>query len=593
MPVKAAAPAAKADALDGLARQHLDRVLASRTFQPAERLKRFLTFVVTETLDGRGDCLKEYVIAVHVFGKEASFDPRTDPLVRVQARRLRARLERYYREEGAQDEVQIELPKGGYAPTVRARELARAEARGGAAGMAAPNGIAVLPIEDHTPDGRLGAFCRGVRDEIVHGLSRVSTLRVIVGGAGEAAADPRQAAERLEVATLVSGSARASDDRVRVLVQLVDGQTGRCLWSEARDASLRDPIAAQEALANGVVAQLQPGDGSGPAARRFTRTTENLTAQNLYLQGRYHLNQRTEEGLQKALEFFEKAVLEDPQFARAHSGLSDAHGLCGHYAVCRPSDMWTRAASSATTAVMLDGDSAEARSSLAHVKATQDWDWLGAQREFLRALALDSRYPTAHHWYAMSCLVPMEHLDDALHEMQTAEALDPVSSIIARDLAMVHYYRRDFEAALERCDHTIELNPHFSPAYWLLGFIQEQRGDLDESIAAFQRAVALSPSSPRMQSALARAFALSGKKQQAVKILKALEEIAPRRYVSPFEFAVIHLALGHRDLALQWLGKAADDRAFEMTSLTVDPRLDPVHDAPEYQGVVKRLGTRG
>jgi tetratricopeptide (TPR) repeat protein len=426
----------------------------------------------------------------------------------------------------------------------------------------------------------------------VHGLSKVNTLRVLVSGAGEVQADPRQVAERLEVATLVTGSARASDDRVRVLVQLVDGQTGRCLWSEARDASLRDPLAAQEGLAHAVVTQLQPGDGSGTPARRYTRTTENLTAQNLYLQGRYHLNQRTEEGLQRALDFFERAVLEDPQFARAHSGLSDAHGLCGHYAVCRPSDMWTRAASSATTAVMLDGDSVEARTSLAHVRSTQDWDWLGAQREFLRALALDPRYATAHHWYAMSCLVPMEHLDEALGQMQAAAALDPVSSIIARDLAMVHYYRRDFEAALEQCDHTIELNPHFSPAYWLLGFIQEQRGDLDESIAAFQRAVALSPSSPRMQSALARALALSGKKQQAVKILKALEEIAPRRYVSPFEFAVIHLALGHRDLALQWLAKAADDRAFEMTSLTVDPRLDPLHGTPEYEAVVRRLGNR-
>jgi serine/threonine-protein kinase len=217
---------------------------------------------------------------------------------------------------------------------------------------------------------------------------------------------------------------------------------------------------------------------------------------------------------------------------------------------------------------------------------------LGAQREFLRAIALDPKYPTAHHWYAMSCLVPMEHLEEALEQMQLAQALDPVSSIIARDLAMIRYFRRDFDAALEQCDHTIELNPHFSQAYWLLGFIQEQRGDLDESIAAFQRAVHLSPLSPRMQSALARALALSGKRQQALKILKGLEEIAPRRYVSPFELAVIHLALGHRDLGLQWLTKAADDRAFEMTSLTVDPRLDSVRQTTEYQSIVRRLGLR-
>jgi serine/threonine-protein kinase len=378
-----------------------------------------------------------------------------------------------------------------------------------------------------------------------------------------------------------------------VLVHLVDGATGRFLWSEAFESEPGSRLAAQEALARAVAARLQPAAGGGMAVAWPRRTTENLAAHNLYLQGRYHLNQRTEEGLLKALEFFEKAILEDPQFAQAHSGLADAHGLCAHYAVRHPADVWTRAASSATTAVMLDGESAEARTSLAHVKSTQDWDWLGAQREFLRAIALDPKYPTAHHWYAMSCLVPMEHLEEALEQMQLAQALDPVSSIIARDRAMIRYFRRDFDTALEQCDHTIELNPHFSQAYWLLGFIQEQRGDLDESIAAFRRAVHLAPLSPRMQSALARALALSGKRQQALKILKSLEEMSPRRYVSPFELAVIHLALGHRELGLQWLTKAADDRAFEMTSLTVDPRLDAVRQTDEYQAIVRRLGLRG
>ena len=176
-----------------------------------------------------------------------------------------------------------------------------------------------------------------------------------------------------------------------------------------------------------------------------------------------------------------------------------------------PADVWAKAASSAASAVMLDGHSAEAHTSLAHVRATQDWDWPGAEREFQRAIQLNPRYPTAHHWYAMSCLVPMGRLDEALEQMLLAQSLDPVSSIIARDVAVIHCYRRDFEAALEQCDHTIELNPHFAPAYLTLGLIQEQRKDFDESAAAFRRAVDLSPHSPRMQGALARTLALSGK----------------------------------------------------------------------------------
>jgi serine/threonine-protein kinase len=150
------------------------------------------------------------------------------------------------------------------------------------------------------------------------------------------------------------------------------------------------------------------------------------------------------------------------------------------------------------------------------VKSTQDWDWLGAEREFQRAVGLDPRYPTAHHWYAVSCLAPMGRLGDARDEILLAQALDPISSIIARDVARVHYYRQDFDAALEQCDHTIELNPHFSPAYWILGLVQEQRGEFEESVAAFQRAIQLSPRRPIMQAALGRTLAPSGKREEAL-----------------------------------------------------------------------------
>jgi tetratricopeptide (TPR) repeat protein len=190
-----------------------------------------------------------------------------------------------------------------------------------------------------------------------------------------------------------------------------------------------DPIGTQENVARTIVWRFQSEVMTrGSPASGARRPTENLAAHNLYLQGRYHLNQRTEEALRKAVDFFEK---------------SDRRG---------------------------------------------------------RAI----RYPTAHHWYAMSCLAPMERLDDALDEMLLAQSLDPVSSIIVRDVAVIHFYRRDFDAALDRCDHTIELDPHFSLAYLTLGFVQEQREDFDESAAAFQRAIHLSPQTPRMHAALGR-----------------------------------------------------------------------------------------
>jgi len=565
---------------DAAVRQQLDRILNSPTFQQVDRLKRFLTFITTEALVGRSDQLKEYVIGVQVFGKEESFDPRTDPIVRVQARRLRARLVSYYRDAGQNDDVVIELPKGGYAPVFKRRlggGLAAPRSLGAA--LVSRNTVSVLPFADHSARGNLDYFCRGLRQEIIDSLAKLPTLRVL--------AWDDAAPKASDAAMIVAGSVRSSADAVRVSVQLIDGVSGCYLWSESLNGTVTDPLTTQDTAARAVVARLQ-SEIAGESGSR--RVAENLAAHNLYLQGRYHLNQRTEEALRKAVDFFEKAIVEDAQYSLAYSGLSDAYGLLGHYGVLGPADVWTKTTSAAASAVMLDGNSVEAHTSLAHVKSTQDWDWSGAEREFQRAIGLNARFPTAHHWYAMSCLAPMGRLDEALDEMLLAQSLDPVSSIIVRDVAVIHVYRRDLDAALDQCDHTIELNPHFSLAYLTLGFIQEQRKDFDEAVAAYQRAIALSPQTPRMHTALARTYALSGRRKQAIAILRKLEDLAGSRYVSPFEFAVIEFALEHPDAGFTWLNKACQDRAFELLTIKVDPRFDALKDDPRFASVTQQMG---
>jgi serine/threonine-protein kinase len=172
--------------------------------------------------------------------------------------------------------------------------------------------------------------------------------------------------------------------------------------------------------------------------------------------------------------------------------------------------------------------------------------------------------------------------------MLLAQSLDPVSSIIARDVAVIYSYRRDFEAALEQCDQTIELNPHFAPAYLTLGLIQEQRRDYDESAAAFRRAVDLAPQSPRMQGALARTLALSGKTDHARQTLRLLRELSNTRYVSPFEFLTIHFALGDLERGFRWLTKACDDRCFELLAVKFDPRFDVLRNDPRFIAVAQR-----
>ncbi len=582
---------------DELAVAQLNRILASKAFRQADRLKRFLTFIVEETLAGRSERLKEFVVGVEVFGKDTSFDPGNDPIVRVQARRLRAQLSRYYQEEGHSDELLIELPKGGYAPQFRTAQ--KTTGRPQQPALLSRNSVLVLPFADHSARGDQEHFCHGLSEELVRALSGLRAIRLVASTAAPETLgqmDVREIGSRFNVGLLITGSVRtdgsAEISDTRITVNLIDCQSGCYLWSESTDRGGKSAFAIQEEVA-GVVGRRLESELTAGSHLKAQRPTENLAAYNLYLQGRYHLNQRTEEGLRKAVEFFEKAIAEDAQYSQAYSGLSDAYGLLGHYGVLSPAEVWTKTASNAAWAVLQDENSAEAHTSLAHAKSTQDWDWLGAEREFQRAIALDPRYPTAHHWYAMSCLIALGKLDAALEEIRLAEALDPISPIIARDVARVHFYRRDFEAALEQCDHAIGLNPHFSPAYWILGLVQEQREEFDEALAAIQRAIQLSPNSPMMQAALARIQALSGQKDEARRGCARLKDLAGKRYVSPFDIATVLFALDETKEGFEWLAKAYQDRCFELVCVRADPRLEPVRSHPRFRELFQQLGLEG
>ena len=577
-----------AESEDTAVRDQLARILASPTFQQGDRLKRFLSFIVLEAIAGRRNELKEYVIGVQVFGKEDTFDPRTDPIVRVQARRLRAKLVRYYREEGRGDPTLIDLPKGGYAALIKRRDEETPPKRSIGTALVSRNTINVLAFSDDSEDGSLARICKGTHQEVLHHVTRLRGLRILASETTSPRA-PSPEPGRAGAALIITGSVRREGDRLRVAVHLIDGASGCYLWSEPVDGSTDDTFALQERVAATVTEKLKPFEAEAAGHAGANRPVANLAAQNLNLQGRYHLSQRTEEGLRRALDFFERALSEDAQYALAHSGLADTYGLLAHYGVRGPADVWAKAAASAKMAVTLDDFSAEAHTSFAQVRATQAWDWAGAEREFQRAIGLNSKYATAHHWYAASCLAPLGRLNEALDEMTFAQLLDPISSIIARDVAMIHYYRRDFETALEQCDHTIELNPHFAPAYWLLGLIQAHRREFEESLAALQLAVRLSPQTPRMQGALGWAFALSGRRKAALEVLRKLESYASERYVSPLEFAWIQFALGDVDLGFRWLAKACEDRSFDLIPLKVDPRYDSLRNDKRFEPILKQL----
>lgn len=573
-----------------LVREQLARILASATFQQVNRLRRFLSFVVLESLAGRSDELKEYVVGTQVFEKEASFDPRSDPVVRVQARRLRARLARYYAEEGQADEIVIDLPKGGYAPVFSRRKPASSPRRSLSTAIVSRNTVSVLPFSDHSASGELESFCKGLREEIVHHLTSLANLRVLVNVETDSANRANGLLNASGAAVIVTGSVRTAGEKMRVTAQLLDGASGCYLWSSVIDGTASDTLELQERVAEAVAAKIKAELVDVSSTILSRPRTVNLAARNLYLQGRYHLSQRTEEGMRKAVDFFEKALAEDAHYGLAYSGLSDAYALLSHYGVLGPAEVWTKIAATAASAVMLAPDSAEAHTSLAHAKATQDWDWQGAEQGFRRAIALDPHYPTAHHWYTTTVLIPGGRLDEALERMSVAQSLDPVSTIIARDLAMVHYYRGDLDSALDQCDSAIELNPGFPHAYLTLALVQEQRKELDEAVAALERAVSLAPRSSRMLRSLARLYAIRGNRRQALKLLRDLEALASERYVDPFDFAVVHFSLGDVEQSRSWLARACADRSFDLLAIKVDPRYQDLRSHPDLAGIIEAIG---
>ena len=560
-------------------RDQIERITSSAAFRPSDRLKHFIAFVASQVLQGKGDNLKEYAVGVQVFGRESSFDPRTDPVVRVQARRLRARLERYYKEEGQSDDIVVDLPKGGYAPVFRRREV-DSIGRSPTSAATQRNTVAVQPFGDLTPARDLGMFCSGLTREVIRRLTHIKGIHVAV------AHHPQSAAAAMHV----EGSMHQAAEGYRLTFTLVNAATGCYVCSESLDVASVNTFAAQDSLADRVVERLQNHLAAASSPGR--PQTENLAARNLCKQGHYHLEQRTDEGLERAAEFFERAVIEDAQYSLAHSGLSDAYSMLGSYGLRPSASMVTMALSSAATAVMLDNKSAPASTSLAHAKARAHWNWLEAEREFQRAIRLDSSYATGHHWYARCCLVPLGRLDEARDEVLLAQSLDPVSSIIAREVASIHYYRREYEAALAHCDHAIELNPHFPHAYFILSLVQEQLGDFDEALAAVLRGTELAPKSPRMIASLGRAQAMAGRRGDALRSLAELSDLGRTRFVSAWERAVVHLALREIDECFEQLSLALQDRFFDLTLLAVDPRFDDLRNDPRFETLLHSVGLR-
>ncbi len=548
----------------------LRRILESTVFSLAGRLRRFLEYVVRKSLCGETNELKEYTIGLEVFDRGLDFDPRLDPIVRVEAGRLRQKLQRYYESAGQGSILRIGLPKGAYVPTIEHRA-----APSPATTPTTLPTLAVLTFADLSLNRDQAYLCEGMTEELIRALTKMPGLHVF-------------AARSTTPANFVlEGGVRRDGSQMRITALLKDALTGQFVWAENYDSEFASVFEIQEDISASIVAalrvQLQPGlELAGPS-----RATTNTTAYRLYLKARYFWNLRTPEGLLEAVQLFSKAIEHDPNFGLAHSGLADTYSLLGNYSVLAPVEARVSAIDSAGKALLLAPDLAEAHTSMAHVLATCEWNWEEAEREYELAIELNPRLSTAHHWYAITCLMPQRRLVEAQLEIREAAMLDPLSIGISRDVAVIHWAMRDFQSAAAQARRSLELDPNFHEAYWVLGLACAQLKDYDSAITAFSRGRALRPTA-RLIGALGHTFGISGNTSDARRCEVELIELSQERYVSPFDIALVSLGLGEIERAFDSLERAFQDRSYEVLWLPLDPRWDAVRTHSRYHSLAIR-----
>jgi TolB-like protein/lipoprotein NlpI len=452
--------------------------------------------------------------------------------------------------------------------------------------------IAVLPFENLSGNPENAYFTDGIQEEILMRLAKIADLKVVSRTSTvrykRSPENLREVATQLGVTNVLEGSVQRTADRVHVNVQLIKAASDAHLWAEAYDRKLTDIFAVESEIAKTIAETLQAKLTGSEQRAIATRPTENTEAHQLYLKGRYLWNRRTGETLKKALAYFEQAVEKDPHYALAYTGIADSCYLIPGYSAGTPQEYLPRARAAAQKAVELDDTLAEAHNSLASVFFV-DFKIAQSVKEYERAIALNPNYATAHQWFGSNVLSTLGRFDQAIAEQRRALELDPVSPIISADLGATYNQARRYNEAIAQLRDTLEMDPGFYFARWQLGLALELKGAVSEAIAEYRKAFELSDD-PMVLAALAHAEASIRKQSEARQILAQLTEQAKTRYVQAYAFAVIHLALGEKDQAVDWLEKAAHDHdGFYSLLMNVDPYLDPLRGDPRFEALVSAV----
>jgi TolB-like protein len=566
-------------------RAQLGKLLASKAFASAERIRRFLEFTVEHVIRAPQESLKEIVIGNELYAANGDFDPRLSAVVRVDATRLRSKLRDYYHSEGSEDSLVIELPKGTYTPVFRSSASLPLRAEEGGADPS----IAVLPFTNLSPEPG-DYFSDGLTEEIIHALSSVRGMRVVARTSSFALkhknADVREVGRTLSVGFVLEGSIRKASDALRVTARLVSANDGYQLWSRRYDRRVDDVFAVQDDIAGEIVSMLQARPITSAPAR--TVRPSNFDAYTWYLRGRFHLNRQTRDSFHRAIDCFEEALLRSPDYVPALSAMGVAWIYLGMFSMDPPLEVLPKARDSAARALAMNSREGEVLSTSACTKAMYEHDWAAAEDLFRQALEAEPGSELSKHLFALCALLPTVRMDEALAMVEEATRIDPLSLFVsATKAAILLMSRRPADAETEY-RRALELDPDFWRAVVGLGRCYEARGSYDRAIECYERAMVLSDRVPTSIGALGRACALAGRKRAASDLIDELDQMAHRRYVSPYAKALIYLGLGD-ERVFDYLEQSYRDRTGWLMFLASDPRFDPLRSDNRFRSLLDRL----
>jgi TolB-like protein/Tfp pilus assembly protein PilF len=603
-------------------RSELEKTLSSKIFVSSPQLCRFLRFLVEQEIAGHGEELKEYVLAIEVFRKDHSFDPRVDTVVRTEARRLRQKLLEYYQSEGQDDPVEIILPKGSYRAVFQARQEVLSPspaslpstapgptraiygrwiapmiaillaAAGGyllwmrvqRAGRMRPPSIAVVPLENLSADSEQEYFADGMTDALITDLAKIRSLSVISRTSTmqyKKTKKPVQEIGRdLTVDYVVEGTITRAGDRVRITAQLIATATDRHLWADSFERAGRDVLGLQgeiaRAIANQVHIRLTPGE----QARLDTRPA-SFEAHDLYLKGRFEWQTREMDRLYKSIGYFQQAISREPGYALSFAGLADAYFALENRTGRR--DFWLRGCEASKKAVELDDGLGEAHAALAG--CADDWAWSEREREYRRAIELSPGYASAHSWLG-GLLINSGRLEEGLAEMRRAAEFDPLSPHNRVALAWALYMTRHYDESIAQNRQTVEVFQNLPEAYLHLALAHTAKGMHSEAIEILEKAMKLTGGAPPVAALLAHARAKAGDTSPARRVL---EDFKKSQGTNPLLFGLLYMDTGDIDRAFEWLGRAVEQRSRFSEEIKVEPMYEPLHSDPRWGVLLRKM----